>query len=1547
MSYPHTLIDVVAAHASARADVRAFGWIDEHEVLTSLSYAELDRRARALAVALQDRGMQGRPVLILQRAGIDYTCAILGCLYAGAIAVPAYPPRQHSLARAAERARAIIADARIVLAVSTAEIAAQCAGLPELAGIDWLPSDCVALADAEQWRRPDFRGETACILQYTSGSTAEPKGVVITHAQLVANQRMIASVVERTPLDGPWLNWMPPYHDFGLIGGTLHPLFAGATALHLGAETFLRRPLAWLRAISHYRASVTSGPSFAFRHCVQRIRPEQRVELDLSSLRVVWNGAEPIDASTLDAFSSAFEPHGFDRRAFYPSYGMAETTLLFSGGPLERGPKLVSFSTEQLAHGHARRARDGEPARCMVGCGAAIGGGRFEIVDPERGLALEPGSVGEIWLTSPSVASGYWNRLDATEHTFAAHLTDTHEGPFLRTGDLGFVYEGELFISGRLKDLIVVRGQKHHPQDIERTVQRVDPALLADTGAAFGVSVDDEERVVVVQELDHRAGRDPHALLDPILETIREQHELAAHAVVLLKKGSLLKTSSGKVRRSAMRAAFLGGELSVVARWDAPRTTTDSADSQRASRTWTRPVPLDPRAEAIATFLRERLAERFGLHPSSIDDTAPLARYGVDSVMAVELTDALCTRFDVTLPSTITYDNPTIAGLARALCTEAGSRPTTRAGAHGSASAGARRSPGAAAPLDDAIAIVGMSCRFPGAPDLRAYHDLLRHGVDAITEIPESHFSLDGLYDPDADAPGKIATRWGGFIEDIDRFDPSFFGISRREATLMDPQQRLFLELSWEALEDAGIAPSTLAGTQTGVFAGASSGDFTLLLGRHPQLVDADYGTGNAKSLIANRLSYFLDLRGPSMTIDAACASSLVALAHATTALRRGELTHAIVGGVNALLTPEPFVFFSKAHALAKDGRCKAFDARADGFVRGEGGGVVILQRVSDAVRARNRIYAVVAGSAVNHDGASNGIMAPSGPAQERLLRSAFADAGIGPEDVDYIETHGVGTPLADTVEARAIGAVLDGHARERPCLLGAVKSNIGHLEAASGMASVIKAALALHGEEIPPNLHLRDVHPDIDVARWSLTFPTVPTRWPRGDRTRYAGASSFGFGGTNAHVVLGEAPLQRHVEPRAEEHRERSVHLLTLSARTANALQRQRQRWARRLDRLALPDLCFTASTGRAHFPVRAAFIADSNEALQRQLLRSDTPSERMGAAGASEPPLQLALIFRERPIYTGTGATLFECEPEFRRALLHADDVLRQHVAVPPSAALFDTPAGALVSDALGPTCAAALDHALFMLLRSWGVTPACVLGQGAGEYLAACAAGVMAWEDALVTVAQRAALRASFHAGAPLTGTPRDLKAVLRSIKYRAPTIPFVSGSVGRAWRADEVPGSAHFSAHIYHEHRPDEGLAALDALDPTLCFDLGAHGSRSATRFALLADHHDAHPPLLTALAAFYVAGGNVDWNAFESGRARHKVSLPSYPFERQRYWPAPLDAARATPSEPPARETGERASEVRALAHPLLSRRRVISADEQSSVVRLAVEDETG
>lgn len=668
-------VNLIRDRALQQPNRLAFGFLPDGEIESdlshTLSYHELDRQSRAIAAQLQALGLGGERALLLHPPGLEYIAAFFGCLYAGVVAVPAYPPRN---ARGTPRIQAVVKDAQAAIALTTRawlpKVQALMAEKTHPEALQWFATNDLAPGVEADWQAPFIHPDTLAFLQYTSGSTGTPKGVMLSHVNLLHNAAVTYRCMEHSPAS-TFISWLPMYHDMGLIGGILQPLYGGFPCLLMPPAAFLQRPYRWLQAISYYQGTTSGGPNFAYDLCVHKVTPEQRAALDLSTWSVAFNGAEPVRQDTLEQFATTFAERGFRQTAFYPCYGMAEASLIVSGGLKAASPQFKTIQAKALEQGQVKATNSELDAQTIVGCGQTMPDQQIVIAHPETRVRCQPHEVGEIWVAGPSVGQGYWNRPQETEETFQAYLADSGDGPFLRTGDLGFLDQGELLVTGRLKDLIIIRGRNLYPQDLELTAERSHPVLRTGSGAAFTVTVGSEEQLVIVQELEFRQKPNSAEVTGAIRRAIAEHHEVQASAVVLVKAGTIPKTSSGKIQRQACRRAFLAGTLDVVARSDLNDfdSTLDAVEDPVIGAI--APITRDELVshigaptERLISYLTGQVARVLRITPSQIEAQQSLSQFGLDSLKAFELKHQLETDLSVEIPIAAFFEGLAIAQLA-------------------------------------------------------------------------------------------------------------------------------------------------------------------------------------------------------------------------------------------------------------------------------------------------------------------------------------------------------------------------------------------------------------------------------------------------------------------------------------------------------------------------------------------------------------------------------------------------------------------------------------------------------------------------------------------------------------------------------------------------------------------------------------------------------------------------------------------------------------------------------------------------------------------
>lgn len=1480
-----------------------------------VSWAELDRRTARLAAGL---GVErGTRVAFCLDNSVELVEGLLATVRAAAIGVPLPPRATH-----AELAY-LLADCDPAVVVTDQRRLPRIAGMVAGRGVRLVvtgegevPEDAAHIDELMAGGDPRARGSVAprddlgldepAWLLYTSGTSGTPTAAV--SSQRSALWSSFACYLPRLGLtDTDRVLWpLPLAHTYAHSLCVLGTTVAGASARITSAPD----PARLVRLVGEFEPTVLGGVPLTFR---------QLLDSGLGavpSLRVCVTAGAPSDAELREEVERRF------------------------GAPL-----LDGYGSTETCGKIAMEAVSGP--RAPGGSGTPVPGMEVRLVDPDSGLdvggtgaeGLGEGSIedsgggqGEIWVRGPGVMLGYHNRPEAS--------ADAVRDGWYRTGDLGRLgADGGLTVTGRLGDRIVRGGENVDPAEVERVLRELpgvrDAAVVAREHPLLG-------EVPVAFVVPAEQSLDPAELLRGCAEL------LSAHKVPeeVLFTPAVPRTAAGKPRRAVLRET-------LAERPPAPelaRLAGLTAGERRAALT----ELVCAQAEAI--------------RGTAADPGTAFADLGLTSLDAMTLWHRLTLRTGLRLPATLVWDHPNPAAVAAYLDSRMSGDTTAPASPPPPFPAPATTAP-RRGPEAEPVAIVAVGCRYPGG--VSSPEDLWRlvsDGVDATGDFPTDRgWDIDALHHPDPDRLGTTYTRRGGFLDDVAGFDPLFFGISPREALATDPQHRLLLEVAWETLERAGIPAPSLRGSSTGVYVGLMHAGYGT--GLSPHELESHIGIGSAGSVASGRISYVLGLRGPTMTVDTACSSSLVAMDLAARALRAGECTLALAGGVTVLSSPQPFIAFSRQRGLSVDGRCRSFAADAEGTAWAEGVGLVLLEKLSDARRNGHPVLAVLRGSAVNSDGASNGLTAPNGEAQRELIRLTLADAGLGPADVDVVEGHGTGTSLGDPIEA---GAVLATYGRDRdradPVWLGSVKSNLGHSQAAAGVAGVIKMIEAMHHGELPRSLYAERPSPHVDWSAGAVRLLDRARPWPERDRPRRAAVSSFGIGGTNAHVII-EQPSE--ADGTAEAARRLPVASWLVSGADAAGLRAHAGKLAATLGDVTDEDsleIAYSLATTRSPLSHRAAVLgSDTSELLDglRQLAAGDEGPALLRNTVRGTPKLAL-LCAGQGTQRAGMGRELAAVFPVFDAAFSEVCEWFRPLLDRPLREVIDDPDSGLLDRTDYAQPALFAFEVALHTLLADWGVRPDYLVGHSVGELAAAYLAGVFSLGDAVRLVAARGRLMASLPAGgamiavrAPEAEVVRrlgevpgrvalaavngpasvvvsgdedavtaladsfggrstrlrvshafhsplldpmlaDFRAIAETVTYHRPSVPVVSTVTGRP-EPEALATADHWVRQVRETVRfadavnwlAEAGVTAFVEAGPGAALSVAAEDCAAPDTGAVFTSCADARGAL-TGLATLHVHGVPVDWRSVYADSGARSRPLPTYPFQRQRYW---LDAVR--------------------------------------------------
>lgn len=1526
--------------------------LDRRGASSSVSYAAFYEQAGQLCAGLQNAGLRPGDRLVLQLAdAMDVMVGFWGCILAGVVPVPLntapFYDRPNSQS---DRLLSALERFRISSVLTTPDLQAPITTLlgaltgdnPEHASISVINiADCRLVGDAPKIHAPAPDDPAAMFL--TSGSTGAAKGVVQTHAAMLA---MADATIQMNGFteDDVTLNWMSLDHAGSLVFLGVMPMALGATQVHVPIDYVLKEPSRWLDLIEDWRASITWAPNFVFSLLLDRQQQLLSRQWDLSCMRFMVNAGEAVVSATARRFLALLQPFGLPDNALRPAFGMVETCsgITWSAG----------FSLAQTADSDS-----------FVSLGSVIPGAAMKIVD-DAGRAVAEGVEGRLLVQGASVFKGY----DGEDALNASMLV----GDWLITGDLAYIQAGELYVTGREKDMVIINGNNHYCHEIEAVVAAF-PGIASDCVAAVGVRASGEntESLIVFYSPTSPAARnsDEQALVRAIRSEVARVTGIAPAAVVTLRPEEFPRTEIGKIKRGVLKLRYQKGDFAGSAgdRAKSP-PAIDELDADDAG-------PFRELLAGIAGIWQRTL----GLETVGLDES--FFELGGSSLLAIQVQHELELLLGREVSMVELFDTPTI----RTMATHFSGRPTAAGNAQStqatrSATAGDRDA-------SNDIAVIGIACRFPGAHGPEAFWRILEEGSETLTFFTPAEAIAAGVPPSRAHDPAQVNA--APVLDDVEGCDLDFWRYARREAELMDPQQRVFLETAWEAFEDAGYIPGSALGT-VGVYASAATNTYLQNnVYANRAWVDDNGGSvltvnsvpgfnvmvANDKDYLPTRVSYKLDLTGPSMGIQTACSSTLVAVHEAARAVREGECDMAVAGGCALMLPQHAGHYYEEGMINSPDGHCRAYDRDAKGTIFGSGSGAVLLKRLDRARADGDAIYAIIKGSAVANDGGQKmGFTAPSMLGEFRAISEAIGNAGIDADTIGFVEGHGTGTPIGDPIEVQALTKAFR-HSTQRSgfCALGSVKTNIGHMGIASGIAGFIKTVLALHHKKLPATLHFREANPAIGFDSTPFYVSNRTRDWPAAATPRRAGINSLGIGGTNVHVILEEAPAQLPVEARAD------VQVLPVSAHSDAALNDKLAAlsdFVRRHPEMPLADIAFTHQRGRLAMACRRAFVVSDRDELLSRLASPGETIQRPGAGGSA----RIVFMFTgQGSQYTGMGRQLYETHQAFREAFDVCADLFkphREHAIVDLIVAEADDAAAAAILDQTQYTQPAlfCIQVALVQLYRQLGVRPDFIVGHSIGEVAGVWAAGGLSLADAAQLVEIRSRLMqavtqsgsmASVKAGVDVAGKllsdagadceiagcnspfdttitgdrqaidavcaylqkhqvgvvklnvshafhSRHMEAVqqefataIASIDFRKTSIPVYCNLHG-AMLEHHTDGAGYWSAQLRSPVQFMQGLQQARAAGGGCFVEIGPAAILCGLGRALDSDDADAHqarpdnwiPSLRKgqqdarvfagALAALYTLGHAIDWSgsaAFDGNRAH----LPTYPWQRQRCW----------------------------------------------------------
>ncbi|MCX4030126.1 amino acid adenylation domain-containing protein [Endozoicomonas sp. SM1973] len=1152
---------------------------------SSVSGPELiDMVNRVSEILIQQTESQSYVLIALPNCR-EFVSTLLACFQADLIAVPlcytSDEPLLHEVARVTPVYRVLKKHGDVV--VVTDEFTLENSDLQSEEELKIVKADAMNLASSN----PDglfarkANDDDVAIALFTSGSSSAPKGIHLTHKNLCCQLKEGAKQWACTQ-DSKVVSWLSLSHNFGLHFGFLAPFFSGASSTFLHPAQFTQNPLLWFETIQAEGATHIAAPDFAFKLCVESILVDKLSSQMLSTLSCVVSGGETVREKTAESFFNTFSVVGARAETFMAHYGLSET------GPIvtQRGGGASVCKVDINALNEGRLEFNNAAAHVAIAeCGAISNAVQVRIVDPESRCLCLDDQIGEIWVKSDAITEGYFTDTDESKKAFDAAIQDTGERGFFRTGDLGFVKNNQLYVSGREKETIIVRGKNHYPSALEDSIYSAVSEVTK--AVVFGLDDGNVETIIALLEVDLDVSSGDYLHLSGnICQSIVEDHGVAIGDIAFFRKGELKAGIVGKVKRRSFKEAYVHKQLKPL--WALALNKKVENSSLSGSSL----------SQVIKTLQKSVFSPVLG---RVLEADTLFTIEGLDSLQCVRLAARIEQAFDVEFPAVLLFKYQTIREVANFLTGEEDvSEKANIANKKGEED------------FSSPIAIVSMHCDFPKVGEgVEALWDFILDGGDAIDLIEVKRPELWKAMCNFGGTPKKGLPKWAGLLDDVSSFDAEFFGISRREAECLDPQQRKVLEFIWKLSELAGYDPLSLGGKRIGLFVGAHNTDYADLLAEKPTLM-SEYGayidSGSHQTMIPNRASRWYNLSGPSEIINTACSSSLVALHRAIQSIQRGDADSAIVIGVNLILSPKVLLSSASAGMLSPDGRCKTLDASANGFVRSEGIAGIMLKPLDKALNDGDNVLGVIKGASVNHDGRTNSLRAPNVNAQKELLMSAYQDAGVDPSSISYVELHGTGTSLGDPIEIQALKEAftsLNTNLELGSCGIGSVKSNIGHTESAAGMAGLIKILLSLRHNRLPGGLHFQQINPLIELDKSPFYVVDKDRQWRRhnDEQPRCAGLSSFGFGGSNAHIIVEEYVDEGKELPAEDAGKSALILLSAANEESLNAYVEKFHYWLLDDKTPALADIAYTLGVARHPMKQRLGLYVESVTELQEKL--------------------------------------------------------------------------------------------------------------------------------------------------------------------------------------------------------------------------------------------------------------------------------------------------------------------------------------------------------